>query len=349
MSPNVPVIPLQDISDHARKSHLTIADCTGLSVLTTIRAIDDGVIFRSDKTYLLVGLSGEIGQSLCKWMVKHGARYVVLPSRTPKVNSTFASVIKRMGGTVKILPMDVTSRESLHACYNAITKTLPPIAGVANGAMVLHDMVFDNMPFEVLDKVLAPKVKGSQLLDELFHDTPLDFFIFFSSMTVVLGNSGQSNYIAGNMFMNALAAQRKKRGVAGSSINISSVIGIGYVERSDELNEEYFTNMGYRPMSEQDLQLSFAEAIVLGKPDCPEVSELSTGVKSTLNSQSVEKFLQDIKFTHMMMQENDGAETVGTKSSSAPIKIQLAEVRTKADAVSIIRGMQSIDPLYYIF
>jgi hybrid polyketide synthase/nonribosomal peptide synthetase ACE1 len=35
MSPTVPVIPLQDISEHARKSHFTIADCTGLSVSTT--------------------------------------------------------------------------------------------------------------------------------------------------------------------------------------------------------------------------------------------------------------------------------------------------------------------------
>ena len=76
----------------------------------------------------------------------------------------------------------------------------------------------------------------------MFYDTPLDFFIFFSSTTAVMGNSGQSTYIAGNMFMNALAAQRKKRGVAASSIDISSIIGLGYVERAEDLSEDTFIN-----------------------------------------------------------------------------------------------------------
>ena len=72
---------------------------------------------------------------------------------------------------------------------------MPPIAGVANGAMVLQDGLFDNMSYDAFAKVLKPKVLGSQLLDELFYDTPLDFFIFFSSATAVMGNSGQSNYL----------------------------------------------------------------------------------------------------------------------------------------------------------
>lgn len=41
---------------------------------------------------------------------------------------------------------------------------------------------FDNMSFDAFKKVLDPKVVGTQLLDELFYETPLDFFIVFSSV-----------------------------------------------------------------------------------------------------------------------------------------------------------------------
>lgn len=218
---------------------------------------------------------------------------------------------------------------------------MPPMAGVANGAMILQDALFDNMSYEALAKVLSPKVLGSQLLDELFYDTPLDFFILFSSTTAVMGNSGQSNYIAGNMFMNALAAQRKKRGVAASSINISSIIGIGYVERAEDLSENTFIKMGYKPMSEQDLQQLFAEAIVLGRPECREVCELSTGVTPIYkDAQAKDQYLKDVKFGHFVMERVDTQGLTG-KMSSVPVRVQLAEVKTKAEAVSMINSRHS--------
>lgn len=88
---------------------------------------------------------------------------------------------------------------------------MPPIAGVANGAMVLQDTLFENMTFESMTQVLLPEVEGTKLLDELFHHTALDFHIVFSSLTAVVDNRVQSNYIAANMYMVALANQRMSR------------------------------------------------------------------------------------------------------------------------------------------
>ncbi|KND87975.1 Nonribosomal peptide synthetase 14 [Tolypocladium ophioglossoides CBS 100239] len=341
----VSTIPLQSIaSDNATGAQFAIADCTSSSVVVPIRPIDGGDIFRPDKTYFLVGLSGELGQSLCKWMVVHGARYIALTSRRPKVHPDFIRGMERMGATVKAFPMDITSRESLHACYGSISKSMPQIAGVANGAMILEDGLFDNMSYEAFAKVLSPKVLGSQLLDELFHDNPLEFFIFFSSTTAVMGNSGQSNYIAGNMFMNALAAQRKKRGVAASSIDISSIIGIGYVERAEDLSADTFTKMGYKPMSEQDLQLLCAEAIVLGRPGSSEICELSTGVTPIYtDAQAKDQYLKDVKFGHFLLERLSTLEQ-GGRTSSVPVRVQLAEAKTTTAAVSIIKGTQRCHP-----
>ncbi|KAF5247338.1 hypothetical protein FANTH_6429 [Fusarium anthophilum] len=332
------LISIKDISGvSATEVRFAIVDCSDSSVKASIHPIDDGRIFAADKTFLLVGLSGELGQSLCKWMVGQGARNVVLTSRRPNVSQHFLDEMASMDATVKALPMDVTNRDSLHACVDTIQKTLPPIAGVVNGAMVLRDALFENMLYQDFLDVLRPKVLGSQLLDEIFYDTPLDFFIFFSSTTAVMGNSGQSNYIAGNMFMNALAAQRKKRGVAASSVDISSIIGLGYVERAESLTADTFINMGYKPMSEQDLQKLFAEAIVLGRPECNEICELVTGVAPIYtDAQAGDQYLTDVKFGHFLM-ERLNMQAYNGKTSAVPVRVQLADVKTKADAITIIK------------
>lgn len=82
--------------------------------------------------------------------------------------------------------------------------------------MVLRDVSILNMSFDQFTTVTRPKVLGSIFLDRIFDHQPLDFFIFFSSINCVVGNLGQANYAAANMFMCAMAANRRKRGLTGS-------------------------------------------------------------------------------------------------------------------------------------
>jgi hypothetical protein len=46
-----------------------------------IHPIDPSGLFSPSKTYVLVGLSGHIGQSITRWMVQNGARHVAITSR----------------------------------------------------------------------------------------------------------------------------------------------------------------------------------------------------------------------------------------------------------------------------
>ncbi|PVI02593.1 putative equisetin synthetase [Periconia macrospinosa] len=305
---------------------LAVVECSTPTVLVNIQSIDSGTIFRADKTYLLVGMSGQVGQSLCQWMVERGARYVALASRRPKVHSQFIAFMKEFGTTVIVLAL----------CYDEITAQMPPIAGVANGAMILRDCMFDGMTLENLTMVLDPKVAGTQYLDELFYDTPLDFFIIMSSLTSLVGNSSQSNYVAANMFMVALAEQRRKRGLAGSALAIGPLIGIGYVENS-ELTGEYFENLGMRNISEQDLQQQFAEAILAGRPDSVGSSEVAIGLIPFHPEQDDKaQWHGDIKFNHLILEHQDAQNLIG-KSSVLPVRIKLAEVKTKDEAAAVIK------------
>lgn len=70
-----------------------------------IQPIDSSELFGSDRTYLLVGLAGDLGRSLCLWMIKHGARHVVLTSRNPKVDPRWIEDMANLGANVKLQSM----------------------------------------------------------------------------------------------------------------------------------------------------------------------------------------------------------------------------------------------------
>jgi hypothetical protein len=72
-----------------------------------IRSIETDTIFVQDKTYLLVGLAGDLGRSIARFMVERGARHVVLSSRSPKIDQRWIDDITLLGGNVMVLPMQV--------------------------------------------------------------------------------------------------------------------------------------------------------------------------------------------------------------------------------------------------
>lgn len=244
---------------------------------------------------------------------------------------------------------DVTNRDSVHAVFNKINETLPPIFGVANGAMILRDMMFQNMDFDSMSIVLKPKVDGSKYLNELFPKNTLDFFILFSSITAVLGNPGQSNYVAANMYMASLALQRKRRGLAGSVIDISSVIGVGYVERSEAFDAEYFNRIGYTNISEQDLHQLFAEAIFAGRPNSSESHELITGFAPVFADTEVHpSHSQDLKFSHFII-ERPGEQQNADQQASVPLKAQLAQAKTKNQVSDILKGEKFVRSIVGVY
>ncbi|KAL2198349.1 BcPKS5, polyketide synthase [Corynascus similis CBS 632.67] len=343
---HVPVLSLKDVArPDSSRAPLSIVDWNSSSVQVALRPIDAGNIFRSDGTYFFVGLSGEVGQSLCSWMVAHGARYVVLTSRRPNVHPRFIESLEAKGAIIRVMAMDVTKRESVRATYDTIRAEMPPIIGVANGALLLEDALFDLVKFETFQRTAPPKVEGSALLDELFYDTPLDFFVLFTSVANITGNTGQSAYVMANQFMTALAAQRRDiRGVPGSTIAISSVQGVGYLEHSD-IDKDRLVRWGYRNISEQDLHLLFAEGVLAGRPGAQGIGEVVTSMSPFRDSPEIQPNLRlDPKFRHYILQQaEDGAGNYdvagGKKGSGKTVKprVRLAKVKSRAEVFVVVQ------------
>lgn len=165
---------------------------------------------------------------------------------------------------VKVFAADITDRDSLHSVLLQIRELCPQIAGVVNGANVLSDAPFHNMSTEMMLRALGPKIDGSNNLDQAFYDDNLDFFILFSSISRVIGTAGQSNYTAANGYMNGLAYQRRRRGLAASAIDIGLILGLGVAEAAGQYVIDSLQKYGITPLSEWDLRLVFAEGIRAG-------------------------------------------------------------------------------------
>lgn len=103
------VVPIDQIQGHPRPSSTTsvVNWETTDDVTVEVRPLDAQRLFAHDKTYLLLGLSGQIGQSLCDWMVSNGAGCVCLTSRNPKVDEAWLKSFEGRDATVKIYSMYV--------------------------------------------------------------------------------------------------------------------------------------------------------------------------------------------------------------------------------------------------
>ena len=337
----ITLLPLQDIASFpVVRTKLSIIDWTASSsVQALVRPIDHGIIFRADGTYLLVGLTGDLGQSLCAWMVAHGARHVVLGSRNPKVKQQFVDSLTAEGATIKVMAIDITNRGSLHAAYDTIRAEMPPVIGVANGAMLMHDSLFEDLDLESLERTIPPKIEGTRLLDELFYDAPLDFFILFSSLSSVVGNGGQSAYVMANQFLAALAAQRRDvRGVAGSDMGLSAVLGLGYFEHATHLGDDHFRRLGFRNMSAEDLHEHFAEAMLAGRPGAKGSSEVVTGVLPFRDSpETYVQLRTSPRFNHFFLHEAGAVQNSGGDGKTERPRTRLAAAKSRDEALATVR------------
>ena len=172
-------------------------------------------------TVLITGGAGELGRELARHLVdRHGVRHLLLTSRrglaTPGAPELVAELQALGAETVQVVSCDVSDRDAVRSVLSGIAADRP-LTGVFHLAATLDDGIVPALTGERLERVLRPKVDGAWHLHELTADQDLAAFVLFSSVAG-LGGAGQANYAAANVFLDALAAERRHRGLAGQSL-----------------------------------------------------------------------------------------------------------------------------------
>jgi polyketide synthase 7 len=170
---------------------------------------------------IITGGTGMAGSAVAAHLVaRHGVAHVVLVSRSGAAGAGTAELVGRLedaGAQVSVVACDVADR----AAVAELVAGLPDryqLKGVFHAAGILHDGLITSLTQERVDAVLRAKVDGAWNLNELTQDLDLSAFVMFSSMAGIVGTPGQGNYAAANSFLDGLAAHRRARGMAGSSV-----------------------------------------------------------------------------------------------------------------------------------
>ncbi|GAQ52705.1 type I polyketide synthase [Streptomyces acidiscabies] len=179
-----------------------------------------GTDWRPRGTVLVTGGTGALGARVARRLAETGAQRLVLTSRRGQEApgaAELAAELTALGVDVRVEACDMSDRDQVAHLLQAIPDGELTAVVHAAGVVGRFAPLTDLDPGEFAAGVAA-KATGAALLDELLGDTPLDAFVVFSSISATWGSTGQTAYAAGNAYLDALAAHRRGRGLAATSV-----------------------------------------------------------------------------------------------------------------------------------
>ncbi|MCS7479349.1 type I polyketide synthase [Umezawaea endophytica] len=165
-------------------------------------------------TVLVTGGTGALGGQVARWLAGAGAEHLVLTAGpdAPEAGDLLTE-LAGLGVRTTVVHCDVADRDQAAVVVDQHAPNAVVHAVEVSQSTPLRDHGLDEF-----SAVLSAKVMGAAHLDDLLGDTPLDAFVVFSSTAGVWGSANQAAYAAGSAFLDALAEQRRARGLAGLSV-----------------------------------------------------------------------------------------------------------------------------------
>ncbi len=218
--------------------------------------------FRSDGVFVITGGLGGLGLRSAQWLVRHGARDVVLLGRrglpSPADREALpaedalrhaaeaVAAMEQQGAKVETAALDVRDAAGLHGLFARLREDGRPIRGVIHAAGVnWFGKIRQLDPAEALE-TMRIKVSAAWTLHELTSGEDLDCFLLFSSVSALWGSVELSHYTAANHFLDALSSHRAARNLPSLSINWGPWAEAGMSAKAHET--EILPKLGLRLM-----------------------------------------------------------------------------------------------------
>jgi polyketide synthase 12 len=200
-------------------------------------------------TILITGGTGGLGAHVARWLARAGARHLLLASRrgadAPGARELQAE-LKDSGSEVTIVACDVGDGGQLAGLLESIPEHRR-LSMVVHAAGTGAQGAIGSLTAEDLEQALSAKARGALHLDALTESMDLSAFVLFSSIAGTLGSGMQAPYAAANAYLDALATQRRARGLPATSIAWGPWLGAGMAQ--DAAAGEALRRHGLEPMA----------------------------------------------------------------------------------------------------
>lgn len=203
--------------------------------------------FSPQASYLVTGGLAGFGLKTAQWLADKGARHLVLLGRSGAVSEEAreaVAALEHQGVRVWAAACDVTDRQALARLLQEVAAAMPPLRGIVHAAVVIEDALIRNLDAAQIQRVLAPKIVGAQNLHDLTREMALDLFVLYSSATTLFGNPGQGNYVAANVWLEALAHFRRGLGQPATCVCWGAIDDAGFLARNEKIKDALQNRMG---------------------------------------------------------------------------------------------------------
>jgi acyl transferase domain-containing protein/acyl carrier protein len=187
--------------------------------------ITENLHLREQGVYLITGGLGGVGLLLAEYLAQTVQAKLILLGRSafPDLDewSEWLSThdqqdsisqkiqklqaMKAFGAEVMIVSADVTNFQQMSVVLKKASQRFGEIHGVIHAAAVYGGGMMQLTTKETVTSAMAPKVQGTRVLETLFQQSKLDFFILCSSLSSFSGTSGMLDYTAANAFLDSFA------------------------------------------------------------------------------------------------------------------------------------------------
>ncbi|MFD9073834.1 type I polyketide synthase, partial [Streptomyces lasiicapitis] len=236
---------------------------------TPVDAASEGAGLDPEGTVLITGGTGALGRLFAEHVVTaHGVRHVLLTSRRGRAAEgadELAVKLGALGAEVTIAACDVADRAALTELLAGIPAE-HPLTAVVHTAGVLADATLRNLTPETVSEVLRPKADAAWNLHELTAGAPLKAFVLFSSVAGLIGNAGQANYAAANVFMDNLAQHRRAEGLPATSLAWGLWGTDGMAGTLSDADLARWARAGLAPITAERGAQIFDAALTTGEP-----------------------------------------------------------------------------------
>ncbi|MEU7135740.1 SDR family NAD(P)-dependent oxidoreductase [Streptomyces sp. NPDC046261] len=247
--------------------------------------------FTPHGTYLVTGGLSGFGAATARWLAERGARHLALTGRrgaeSPEAPGLLADLAAQ-GVRARAYAADVCDTDTMRRVIAEAEADGQPLRGVVHSAMHLDDAFLATLSDERFRAGLAPKVAGGTVLDALTRDRPLDLFLAYSSAVAAIGHITQSSYVAGNLYLEALARRRRQEGLPATAVALGAVGETGYVARNNL--QDTMAQVGIEPVLPHEV-FEVMEEFLTGQRDVAGTGRYNWAVlRGLLRSVGVPRF-----------------------------------------------------------